>query len=78
LIYPRFNRLLGVVIINILLLIGYAKISFPVFGGENDCLIVCKVFDMIVATVSQDEERLDTRDRLAGLEGAPSRANGLH
>lgn len=31
---------------------------------------------MIVPAVDEDEEQLDLRDRLAGLEGAPQRANG--
>jgi hypothetical protein len=35
-----------------------------------------KVFDMIIPTVNEDEESLDLKDRLAGLEGAPRRANG--
>lgn len=30
---------------------------------------------MIVPSVDEDEEQLDLRDRLAGLEGAPVRIN---
>jgi hypothetical protein len=32
---------------------------------------------MIVPSVDEDEEQLDLRDRLSGLEGAPVRASGL-
>ena len=30
---------------------------------------------MIVPTVDEDEEGMDVKDRLAGLEGAPMRVN---
>ena len=33
---------------------------------------------MIVPSVDEEEDAMDLRARLAGLEGAPVRANGFH
>jgi hypothetical protein len=63
---------------------SFARIR-PQFEGANipggnyaNLVFVFQVFDMIVPTVDEDEEKMDLRDRLAGLEGAPARGNILH
>jgi len=33
---------------------------------------------MIVPSVDEEEDAMDLRERLAGLEGTPVRANGFH
>ena len=40
--------------------------------------MLARVFDMIVPSVDKDEENLDPRDRVAGLEGGPVWVNGFH